>query len=259
MKALITFALASEFAPWRDAHAFRAEKFGRDVIYVAQVGTVQVTALITGVGPDGARTVAAEFIEGEFEAFDLCISSGFAGALKPEYAVGTVLAARVVVSERGGLKEFGCESHPLLLAPAAECGATLVDRFCTASRGATTVAEKRRLATEADAVEMESFEVMRGAARWGVASVAIRAVSDGADEELPLDVNSVLSEGQVSVPRVIGQIARRPRSLPGIVRLGRQSKMAAQSLAQFLDRYLLALSSGAHQLPTTVAASAAVR
>jgi hypothetical protein len=106
---------------------------------------------------------------------------------------------------------------------------------------------------------MESFEVMRGAARWGVASVAIRAVSDGADEELPLDVNSVLSEGQVSVPRVIGQIARRPRSLPGIVRLGRQSKMAAQSLAQFLDRYLLALSSGAHQLPTTVAASAAVR
>jgi adenosylhomocysteine nucleosidase len=258
MKALITFALANEFAPWREGHAFRPENMGRGAIFVAQIGAVEVTALITGVGPDRARAAVAAFIEGESEAIDLCISSGFAGALKPAYPVGTVLAARTV-SQQSGLNESACESHPLLLTAAVESGATLVDCFCTASRAVTTAAEKHRLSAQADAVEMEGFEVMRAAEKCGVPSVAIRAVSDGADEDLPLDVNSLLAGGQVSVPRVIGQIARRPQSLPGLVRLGRQSRMAAQSLAQFLDRYLVALGSGAHRLPGTLAVTAAAR
>ena len=54
-----------------------------------------------------------------------------------------------------------------------------------------------------------------------------------------------LADGNVSIRRVLGQIVRHPRALPGLVRLGRQSKIAAESLANFLDRYVGALISQA--------------
>jgi hypothetical protein len=59
----------------------------------------------------------------------------------------------------------------------------------------------------------------------------------------------------VSIPRVLGQVAMRPQSLPGLVRLGRKSKQAAESLAEFLDRYILALSVRAKPLESQAAAA----
>ncbi len=79
----------------------------------------------------------------------------------------------------------------------------------------------------------------------GIPAVAIRSISDTVDEDLPLDMNEVFTEsGEVSMPRVLGQVAMRPQSLPALVRLGRKSKQAAESLAEFLDRYIVALSKG---------------
>jgi adenosylhomocysteine nucleosidase len=92
-------------------------------------------------------------------------------------------------------------------------------------------------------VEMESFELLRAASARGIPAVAVRAISDTVDEDLPLDMNQVFTEaGQVSIPRVLGQVARRPQALPGLVRLGRQSQDAAESLARFLDAYLPVLA-----------------
>ena len=42
----------------------------------------------------------------------------------------------------------------------------------------------------------------------------------------------------MSIPRVLGQVARHPQSLPGLMRLGQNSKRAAEMLAQFLDQYV---------------------
>ena len=49
----------------------------------------------------------------------------------------------------------------------------------------------------------------------GIPGVAIRAISDLADEDLPLDMNEVFTdEGQVSIPRILGQVALHPQSIP---------------------------------------------
>ena len=63
------------------------------------------------------------------------------------------------------------------------------------------------------------------------------------DEDLPFDMNGVFTdEGRVSIPRVIGQLAQRPQSLPGLVRLGKNSRAAAESLARFLESYASVLN-----------------
>jgi hypothetical protein len=52
-------------------------------------------------------------------------------------------------------------------------------------------------------------------------------------------MNEVLTdEGRVSIPRVLGQVARNPGSLPALMRLGRDSKRCATALCEFLDRYV---------------------
>jgi hypothetical protein len=88
--------------------------------------------------------------------------------------------------------------------------------------------------------------------------VAIRAISDTVDDSLPIDMNRIMAaDGSVSVPRVIGEVAKKPQSIPGLVRLGRNSRSAAENLARFLNSYVAALvaNSEALQMKSTVSAS----
>jgi hypothetical protein len=81
------------------------------------------------------------------------------------------------------------------------------------------------------------------AAAFGFSCIAIRAVSDRCDEDLPLDMNRLFAEdGQVSVSRVLGQVARHPAAIPSLMRLAQNSKKAAESLARFLDSYIDAIA-----------------
>jgi nucleoside phosphorylase len=241
VKILVTFALENEFSPWRAMRRFREGTWGTADVSVADINGAEVAVLITGVGPRPARLAFSRIKWHEDDALGYCISSGVAGALRPEYGIGQVLAARNVVSEglRSDPQNSVLESSAALISFAAESGATTVDRFYSAERAVSRAEEKRHLGKCADAVEMESFEVLLQSRSFGIPAAAIRAISDAADEDLPLEMNEVFSdEGQVSIPRVLGQMARHPQSLPGLVKLGQQSKKAAESLAHFLDRYV---------------------
>jgi adenosylhomocysteine nucleosidase len=102
---------------------------------------------------------------------------------------------------------------------------------------------------------MESFGVLSAAQEKGIPGVAIRVISDTAGEDLPLDMNEVLTDaGQVSLPRVLGQVALHPGSLPGLVRLGQHSKRAADALCEFLDRYVARLADAAKILESKATA-----
>jgi adenosylhomocysteine nucleosidase len=241
MKILVTFALENEFAPWRALRSFRPGRWGSADAHFAEIGGAEVGVVLTGVGPRLAGLRASEVIRGESDSINLCVSSGLAGALKNEYAIGQVLAAKAVRSDLAQDDVNGniLECSGALVSFAEECGATIVNCFHTSERAVGTPEEKEHLGETADAVEMESFDVLKEAAAFGIPAAAIRAVSDLADETLPLDMNEVFTErGQVSVPRVLGQVARHPGALPGLMKLGKQSKTAAESLAQFLDRYI---------------------
>ncbi len=235
---------------------FRRSPWGAIEGYVAGIDGAEVGVVLTGAGRKQAAFVASKALESEREGLNFCISSGLTGALRPEYQIGQILAARRVLSERPyeEAPERLVESSAALISFAEELGATAAANFYTTGRVIQRADEKRRLALSADAVEMESFEVLREATVRGIPAVAIRAVSDVADEEFPLDLNRVFDDvGRVSLPRVMGQVARHPNSIPGLVRLGQRSRRAAESLAEFLDRYVALVAERARNLETQVA------
>lgn len=244
MRILVTFAVDAEFAPWRKRHDFRSFEIVEETeAYLATISGIEVIVGLTGVGPEAAASKTCDFTWGE--VLDLCITTGFVGGLRPEYQIADILAAREVVADEKRAKSFGIEikSTQRLLNIAASCGAKVVERFYSSPSTVRTVQDKAVLRDIADAVEMESFEVLSEAFAWMTEGIAVRAVSDVADEDLPLDFDQVVTEeGELSMARLAGQIARKPSAIPGLIRLGMRSGEAAKRLADFLDAYVAALA-----------------
>jgi adenosylhomocysteine nucleosidase len=245
MRILVTFALENEFAPWHAMRKFRPGKWGEVNVYRAEVGFAEVGVVLTGAGPKQAHSEGAKVLGSDPESINLCVSSGLAGALKSQYQIGQILAARSVRTEA---ELTDPSSNPLassapLLSFAEECGATVVEQFYSAVRVVGRAEEKRHLGEHSDAVEMESFEILLESAAYGIPAIAIRAISDTVDDNLPLDMNRIFTdEGQVSIPRVLGQVALHPASVPDLLRLGQNSKAAAESLAPYLDKFVACIS-----------------
>lgn len=247
MKVLVTFAVKEEFGPWQARHPFAAARRGEQTVYEARIGEAEVSVFLTGIGPKVAESNMIGLLTSRIalgEAFHACVSAGLAGALRPGYSAGDILAARHVCRKQGSATLPPAEvlAHGKCLELAGECGARIVERFRTADHLILTAAEKSLLGETADAVEMESFTVLTEASVWGIGGIAIRAVGDTAEENLPLDFNQALTpQGTISATRLASALLRRPAALPGLVRFAKQSRDAAIALADYLDRYIAAL------------------
>ena len=97
--------------------------------------------------------------------------------------------------------------------------------------------EKRRLrrVTDATGLDMESAAVAAVAQERGLPMAIVRTVSDLVDEDLPLDFNLFLRPtGWVKgMQALIGC----PSSLVGLNRLRKQSRVAADRLTEWFQRY----------------------
>ena len=202
-------------------------------MYVGQIGECTVEVLLTGVGCRSTRFALQHFLQA---GLDLCVSTGLAGGLRDGLRIGDVVAARRAVARGSGAQ---IASSAALVAAAAACGARTVDVCLTSNELAVTAEQKRKLAVDGDIVEMESFHVLRAAAAAKVPAVVVRAISDIVDEDLPMNFDLLMdSEGELSVRKLLGSLARDPAKIPAMARFGRKSRGAAQALAGFLDRYL---------------------
>jgi len=249
MRILVTFAVHAEFALWRRMRRFRRTRWATRPAYVTQIDGAEIGVVLTGVGPQRARQAAFEVMMAE--PVDICVSTGLAGALQAEHLPSEIVAARGVWSEE---ESRTIRSDELLLQRAGECGARTVEKLCTADHLVLTAREKARLGVFADAVEMESFEVLKEARAWNVRAVAVRAISDAAGEDLPLDFTGLVgARGELRIFHLLKEIARHPVSWPALVRFGRRSRRAAASLALFLDRFMAHLANRRAELHSEVA------
>lgn len=180
--------------------------------------------LLTGIGRENAERTLHSALKRTPP--QLVLSCGFAGGLNPFLATGTVVFS---TDEDAGLT-------PALLA----AGACPV-RFHSAQRVATSVAEKKALweATGADAVEMES-QIIRAICRaHQIPSTTIRVISDAANENLPLDFNVLMTaEQKLNYGKLAMAILGAPGKIPAILRLQRQTQMAAKNLARVLSQVI---------------------
>jgi adenosylhomocysteine nucleosidase len=135
---------------------------------------------------------------------DGIISTGFCGALDESLSVGDIVTGGGILS---------------------------MDRVVVTAEEKRALREK----TGAAAVEMEAAAVAAKAEQWGVPFRCIRAVSDAAAEDMPLDFNLYRdAEGRFSRTRIALAALTRPFTrVPALLRLDRNTKIAARSLGDY--------------------------
>jgi adenosylhomocysteine nucleosidase len=98
-----------------------------------------------------------------------------------------------------------------------------------------TPAEKAALfaSTGAAVVDMETAKARAFAERVSVPFLAIRAISDRADQPLdPATVSWVTPAGGLRAGKVAATLLRRPAMVPELMRLRRRSNLAMRNLAE---------------------------
>lgn len=244
MKVLVTYAVEAEFAPWRRLRDFEKVEIGGAAANQAQVGRATVDFVATGIGATKAERLAEAVISKEYS---FCIVSGFAGALKATVKLGDVVVAEKV-QHAGNRGTTVCARN--LVTRAAQDGGKSISTLLTTDHVVNTAAEKERLSPFADAVDMESFSILNVALARSLPAVAIRVISDSFDQDLPVDIDTMIdADGNVKIGGVARYVAKHPLTLPALVRLGRETKTAAEALAHFLEAYIKKLSFATHGWP----------
>jgi nucleoside phosphorylase len=185
-------------------------------------------ALITGMGQANA-TAALEQRLSEIPVPKLVLTCGFAGGLNPVFKNDQIL--------------FQTDEDEFKLREALErCGATKANFYCT-TRVAITSQEKRNLwhATGLDAVEMESESLREICRDRGIPSATVRAISDSAMEDLPLDFNTLMTPTQrINYAKLGWALVRAPMKLAELLAFQQKTQSASKALADFLRRFLTA-------------------
>lgn len=202
---LVCFALEDE------ARAFRKLAAGR----------AEVSILVTGIGRKNAERAVREFLQNNSPP--RVFTCGFAGGLDPELKVGDVVFDTADAACGNALAKSGAK-------PA---------KFVCVARIAITTTEKQKLhaTTQADAVEMESEVIHAVGQEWGIPCATVRVISDTATEDLPLDFNQLSNPDQsLNFGKLAWAIAKSPGKIPALLRLQKNTSLAAQRLAEVLAR-----------------------
>ena len=206
---LVCFAVVQESAPFRRRRSPASD----------------LRILVTGMGPTNAARAFTQALQERPP--ERVLTCGFAGGLHPAYGRNELF-----------FETESAEWSRLL----TQAGGIRPARFLCADRIAITAAEKAELRrqSKADLVEMESGVIQRLCRERGIPCATLRVISDAANDDLPLDFNSLLTpDHQLSGFKLARALLRNPGCVPGLIRLGRRSSEAAQHLADALERLLI--------------------
>jgi len=219
----------------------KREKLAGFNVYRFHASGKEIALIESGIGATRAARATRALID--TAAPEVLLNFGFGGAVLPGPSIGDIVVADRLLffKERLFANQAG-------LAPALtdELAATL-DGKCPGTgyrihRGTfiTTgeIVGKGILAgllpggTANPVLEMETTGVARVASERNVPLVAVRAISDGADEELDFSIADFTDrEMRIRVWKVLWSLARKPWIIPQLVRLGRNSRLAGGNLA----------------------------
>jgi adenosylhomocysteine nucleosidase len=174
--------------------------------------------ICAGTGEGRAYAFAKAFIEKCMPR--VVVSIGFAGACVPELRPGALVVPSTLVEAVSG-KEFPC----------AFGSGTLVTLGQVAGKSAKEDAAVRYGAL---AVEMEAAGVATAAADYGREFVAIKAISDGFEDEMDFLSGFLTPEG-FGTARFMAHIALRPGLWGRVAALQRHSKLATASLKSAVE------------------------
>lgn len=178
----------------------------------------------------------------------ILLSFGFGGALTPELAPGTIVLGESFwhyFPETGVLKRVPAPPPPR---PLPELIRHITKSGLSACAGSliTTpfIINKSRqggalLRLNHPVLDLETSALAQVASAHGLPFVSLRAITDGATEEIPDFVAEAWKPGKKMGPRTaFTWLAADPRRAKDLLHLRRRSRLAAQQLAQALNLLL---------------------
>jgi adenosylhomocysteine nucleosidase len=204
----------------------------------------EIVIVEAGMGFQNAAAAAEKLVPAVSP--DLFLSAGFCGAVSTELLVGDIVVATglTIVSEKD------LDNVPLVIP--AFCKKFVVSQAADGRRvfgglfaSTADIMQKSRVSAllSSDSpypvVEMESAAIAIIAVENGIPFAGIRSVSDPFDEELGFSLDEFCDDRmRIRIPKVLLTIARRPRIIPQLIRLARNSRVAVDSLSQAVGRFL---------------------
>lgn len=197
----------------------------RGPLYTGRIGEAECVAVCAGIGRDAAaRALGLALAEGAPGAL---ISIGWAGALSCGVKPGQAHPVAEVIDARTG------ERYSTDFAAPGKIRLVTIDHVAAAT-------EKRSLAERylAAMVDMEAATVGRLARARDIPFYCFKGISDGANEKLP-DFNRFINRsGQLRLPPFALHAAVHPLYWPALVRLGGNSKQAAEALTALVRGFI---------------------
>ena len=223
----IAIMAAIERELWPLIKSWRSTKIDHEDREFTFYESEYAVAVCGGIGPECARR-AAEAIIVKYSP-DLLISAGLAGALAPELRVGETIFPSTVVDTQDGSR------HQTVIRDAALSGSSLARTVLASYPEVASVAQKQQLAKSygAHAVDMEAAAVARAAQAHNLSFLAIKAISDDSDFELP-EMSRFIRDGKFLTKRFILHVALRPWLWLKMIRLARNTQLASHSLCAWL-------------------------
>ena len=246
----VVAAMPQEIAPLlRRMDGYAKETAAGFNVYRFEAQGVPVVLIESGIGPRHAAAATKVLIS--LAKPKLILNYGLAGAVLPQTRVGElVLAQRVLLLEDGRMTEAPRPDAGLseLLFSACVGAAFTLHRgsFVTSAAIMNKQAVAASLGGGVDhpVLEMETVAVLLEAELAGIPVVAVRGVSDAADDELGFSIDEFCDpELKISLPRVLRCIAGRPWIIPQLVRLSGNTSKAAKNLGLCVELALKALGS----------------
>jgi adenosylhomocysteine nucleosidase len=204
----------------------------------------EIVIVEAGMGFDNAATAARKLIC-EVRP-DLIISTGFCGGISMELQVGDIVVATgVTIVSNNEQEEVPFVPPPACLNFIARQAAEGRRVFGGMFTSTATIMSKNWLAALLSShipfpvVEMESAAIAIVAVENNIPFCGIRVVSDSFHEKLEFTLDEFCDDRmRIRIPRVLLTIARKPRIIPQLIRLAGNSRVAAASLSQAMERLL---------------------
>ena len=199
-----------------------------------RLGRAHVVAVVTGEGRASAGAGARVLLDALPHEVELVLVLGLAGGLSPALELGSLVVARRVLDETGPAPEPDERRSARI---ARRCGARPAT-FFTSRRLLGSAEDKRdawrRLGEDgAAAVDLETSAVAALAHARGIPYAALRAISDSAEETLPLPLERFVDErGRIRRHALLREVLLRPALLPGLLALRRRAALCSERLGR---------------------------
>ena len=235
---IITAALPMEIAGIKALGNFtKAALPGGVEYYSGGVRDKDVALFVSGMGEERAYKAAKAACAELRPVAYICI--GLSTALEERIGPGGVVVGESAISPDRSVT-YPADASLLSTARAALEDAATFAPLTASLRVAWRSVDKRLIAAHcpAAALDMESFGAAKACAEAGVPFLAVRAISDSLDEDLPVDFNLFSSGGGMDWPHFFFYIVTHPGVIPPLMRLGRNSRLAARNLTDAVEALL---------------------